>query len=504
MSSGSADRGAEGSLDAVRAARDRAELATEVARRQQAATERLGDLGSYDWDVAAGQLTWSDALFRIYGYEPGAFEPSYERFLEHVLPEDRDRINAMHAEAMRTGGGFETDERIVRPDGEVRTLRTIGMVLTDEDGQPVRLHGVCRDVTDALTVRDHARLAASRFETLVEAAPDAIVVADRDGRITSVNQQAVRLFGHSAATLTTMSVDDLVPAPTRGRHSQLRAGYLTHPTTRPMAAGSDLMALRADGTMVPVDIALTPLDDATDGVVAAFVRDATQRRQAEFDARLLADAQSRRRQALELNDNVVQGLVTLLWHLDDEEVPASAREAAERTLAAARSMMSDLLDDLHDELAQGPGTLVRTSVVPTGTTSERGSDPTPSRATPDGTIRVVIADDAPDLRMLLRVHLGRLGGVELVGEAADGREAVDLCEQHVPDLVLLDLSMPELDGLQAAELIRSRWPATRIYVLSGYPAAAMEDRAIAAGADAYFEKGSSLREVCDAITSAGS
>ncbi|WP_052667165.1 PAS domain S-box protein [Nitriliruptor alkaliphilus] len=500
MSSGSTDQGDEESLAALRAARDRAEFEAAVVHRQQVATERLGGLGSYDWDMMTGRVTWSDALFRIYGYEPGAFEPSYERFLEHVLPEDRETLTAVHTEAVRTGGSFETDERIVRADGDVRTLRTLGMVLTGEDGQPVRLHGVCRDVTEDLSVRDDARRAASRFETLAEAAPDAIVVADRNGRITSVNQQAVRLFGHSAATLTTMSVDDLVPAPTRGRHGELRAGYLTNPTTRPMAAGSDLMALRADGSMVPVDIALTPLDDATDGVVAAFVRDATQRRKAEFDARLLADAQSRRRQALELNDNVVQGLVTLLWHLDVEEVPASAREAAERTLAAARSMMSDLLEDLHDELAQGPGTLVRTSDVPAGTPPDRTDERDPATAAPPGTIRVVIADDAPDLRMLLRLQLERLDGVELVGEAADGRQAVDLCQRHVPDLVLLDLSMPELDGLQAAELIRERQLASRIYVLSGYPAAAMEDRAIAAGADAYFEKGSSLREVCDAIT----
>src|SRR5690606_35720953 len=104
----------------------------------------------------------------------------------------------------------------------------------------------------------------------------------------------------------------------------------------------------------------------------------------------------------------------------------------------------------------------------------------------------------PTLRKLLRLRLQRIEGVEVVAEAGDGRMAVELCETLQPHLVLLDLSMPELDGLQAAGQIRDRAPGTDIFVFSGYPAAAMRDRALRAGASAYFEKSSSLEGIFDA------
>lgn len=488
---------ADGSADAPTTSHMDAETRARHAEQQLAATEQLGGLGSYDWDMITGQLTWSDALFRIYGHDPGEFPPSYDRFMERVHPDDRARIRQVHERAVRELAPFETEERIVRADGDVRILLTNGKVLSDESGRPVRLRGVCRDVTEERTARENARRAASRFETLIQSSPDAIVVVDATGGITSVNPQAERFFGYTASEMTRMSVDDLVPDPTRGRHAQLRAGYAEHPTVRPMSAGTDLHARRADGRLVPVDIALSPLDREDAGVVAAFVRDATQRRQAEIDARRVAEAQMRRRQALELNDNVVQGLVALLWELEDESVPEPARRAAERTLTAARTIMSDLLEDLPDE----PGSLVRTSPSHAPPVAEPTS-PLPADEVPratDGTLRVVIADDADDLRLLLQLRLKRLPGIEVVGEANDGQAAVQLCEQHRPDLVLLDLSMPQLDGLQAAGLIRERRTAGRIFVLSGYPAAAMEQRALAAGADAYFEKRGNLGEVCDAV-----
>lgn len=475
-----------------------AEIRARHAEEQLAATEQLGGLGSYDWDITTDVLRWSDALFRIYGHDPDEFTPSYERFLERVHPEDQARVQRIHQAAVRDGTAFETEERIVRADGEVRTLLTNGHVVTDATGAPVRLHGVCRDVTDERTAREHARRAADRFATLIEASPDAIVVADGRGRITSVNPQAERFFGYRAAELLEMSVDELLPDAVRDRHAALRAGFAAEPTVRPMAAGTDLEARRRDGSHVPVDIALSPLVGEGDGEVAAFVRDATQRREAEIYARREAEAQLRRRQALELNDNVVQGLVALLWDLEDAPVRDTTRRAAERTLMAARSIMSDLLDDLP----QTPGALIRTrhasADVPAATPTP--IDPVVPPDARTGTVRVVIADDAEDLRTLLRLRLGHLHGVEVVAEAADGRRAVELCEQLRPDLVLLDLSMPELDGLQAAEQIHELALDTRIFVLSGYPADAVSARALAAGADAYFEKRGNLADVCDAVT----
>ena len=103
--------------------------------------------------------------------------------------------------------------------------------------------------------------------------------------------------------------------------------------------------------------------------------------------------------------------------------------------------------------------------------------------------RVVIADDVEALRGLLRVVLERDGRFEVVGEAGNGREAVRVTQEQQPDLTLLDLSMPIMDGLEALPLIRDAVPSCVVVVLSGFDADRMEHRALGAGASAYLVKG---------------
>ncbi len=105
--------------------------------------------------------------------------------------------------------------------------------------------------------------------------------------------------------------------------------------------------------------------------------------------------------------------------------------------------------------------------------------------------RVLIVDDTPDLRLLLQLSLSRYEGVTVVAEAEDGQQGVDLAREHQPDVVLLDLAMPRMDGLQALPLIRNNAPAARVVVLSGFDEARMAATATAAGAHAYLRKGAS-------------
>ena len=118
-------------------------------------------------------------------------------------------------------------------------------------------------------------------------------------------------------------------------------------------------------------------------------------------------------------------------------------------------------------------------------------------------IRVVIADDVPDLRVLLRAQLELEDGFDVVGEAADGRAAIAAVQKTRPDCILLDLAMPVMDGLQAIPEIRKVEPEITIVVLSGFEASTVEHAALDAGADLYLEKSASLamiaetlREVC--------
>ena len=102
-------------------------------------------------------------------------------------------------------------------------------------------------------------------------------------------------------------------------------------------------------------------------------------------------------------------------------------------------------------------------------------------------IRILITDDQQPTRQGLKALLGFIVQVEIVGEASNGQEALRLAAKHQPDVVLMDMHMPGMDGLQATRLIKSRWPEMRIIALTIYPTYRAE--ALKAGADAFLLKG---------------
>lgn len=112
-------------------------------------------------------------------------------------------------------------------------------------------------------------------------------------------------------------------------------------------------------------------------------------------------------------------------------------------------------------------------------------------------IRLVIADDRTRSRDGLRALLDMWPGVEVVGEAVDGGEAVRLVEKCQPDVVLMDARMPGMDGLQATRWIKAHWPEVRVIVLTMYASSRAD--ALAAGADDFLVKGCADEELLEAI-----
>jgi PAS domain S-box-containing protein len=153
-----------------------AEGKTQAMARQLEAAQAITHVGSWEWDMATGIVSWSDELYRIYGLEPRSKVITLDIFLGSLLPEDRDRIRGEIERAIATAGRFSYRERIVRPTGEIRVLDTIGEVVID-DGKPTSLLGTCRDVTE------EAELAAAR---------------QRAARVQSCEREALELLAAGA------------------------------------------------------------------------------------------------------------------------------------------------------------------------------------------------------------------------------------------------------------------------------------------------------------------
>ena len=112
-------------------------------------------------------------------------------------------------------------------------------------------------------------------------------------------------------------------------------------------------------------------------------------------------------------------------------------------------------------------------------------------------IRVLIADDRPSSRNGLKALLVTQPGIEIVGEAADGQETILFVEQCRPDVVLMDVRMPSMDGLEATQIIKDQCPETKVIVLTMY--ATYKTEALAAGADAFLVKGCATEDLLAAI-----
>ncbi|MHB8466918.1 MAG: MASE1 domain-containing protein, partial [Acidimicrobiales bacterium] len=248
----------------------------ELGRDRDALAEaqRVARIGSWEWDILTDTVVWTDELCRLFGIDASGFDATYEGYLARLHPDDRSLAEHSVQTAFATLEPFAFEHRTVLPNGEIRWLLGRGRVETDHAGTPVRMHGTAQDVTDR-------KRAETKFEGLLESAPDGIVVIDSDGVIRLVNRQTETLFGYERSELVGQRIEILLPTRHGQHHPDLRRQYFEAPNTRPMGAGLDLAARRRDGTEFPVDISLSPLETEDGLLVSAAIRDITERKRAE-------------------------------------------------------------------------------------------------------------------------------------------------------------------------------------------------------------------------------
>ena len=496
--------------------RKRAEDALRRAAQDLETAQQIARVGSWRWHVPTDAVTWSDEMHRIFGVTRDRFGGTLAAVLDRVLPADRPRVESVVGEAMRTGGSFHYDKRVVGPEGAVRVLHSRGQVVTNGDGHVVEMFGTAQDVTELRRLEDQLRQ-AQKMEAVGQLAGG--VAHDFNNLLTVIN-------GFSEMMLAGLPADD----PNRALVEEVyRAGERASMLTRQLLTfsrkevveprvldlnavveGAARMLRRLIGEDVRLETALAPdLDRVTadPGHVEQVImnlcvnaRDAMPRggRLTIETANVDLDAGYTRQHAGVAPGRYVLLAVSDTGHGMTPEVQARIFEPFFTTKGVGKGTGLGLATvfgivkgagghvGVYSEV--GRGTTFKVYLPSAGQPADAADAGPGLPELPTGAGTILVVEDDDQVRNLTRMALETLGYTVL--EAGGGPEAVRLAAAHPGpiDLVVTDVVMPGMSGREVAGAVRAACPGARVLFVSGYTDDAVVRHGVLTAEMAFLQK----------------
>ena len=487
-----------------------------------------GRMGAWEWDVATDRVTWSPTLEEIHMMEPGSFAGTREAAIADIHPEDRAKLEEKLAAAVTGGKKYEIQYRSILPDGSICWLETNGRVMEDAEGRPVRMVGVCRDITERMRAEEALRSATEDAERANRAKSEFLSRMSHELR-TPMNSILGFAQVLSRAGLSSSHNKYLQHILKGGRHLLNLINEVLEISR--IESGKQTLSLE------PVHLA-TVLQEAL-----GLVRPLAEQRRVELDdapyvsdpgAYVHADRQRLTQVVLNLLSNAVKynrpGGRVRLWsdaatgeecvniRIEDTGpgIPADradqlftpfARLGAEQTevegtglgLALSLRLAEAMGGDLVLESTGTSGSVFRLELRPADNpltrAEESGGAPAAAGVGPHRAARVLyIEDNLANLALVETFLMSRPEWQTI--PALQGLVGVELAREHRPDLVLLDLHLPDMHGSEVLRRLRAdaRTSGIPVVVISADATRSAVDDLLAAGADAYLTKPLDLDE----------
>jgi PAS domain S-box-containing protein len=233
-------------------------VAEEALRKREVQleeTQRLARVGSWELDLDSGRVTWSEEVFRLWGWEPGR-EISFYDFLSTLHVDDRAGLLERAAQLVQPGDSVALDYRALVADGRRRWFRARARLVADADGGPGTLVGSVQDVTEEKESEQELRTAKKLYQLILEMAHEGVFTVDAEGITTFANPSMAQILGYSVEEMCGMPasvfVSEEAQAALSGQRQRRRAGISQHYDT----------TLRAkDGATVRAVVSISPLND---------------------------------------------------------------------------------------------------------------------------------------------------------------------------------------------------------------------------------------------------
>jgi PAS domain S-box-containing protein len=259
-------------------ARQQVEIDLLAKKNMLAESQRIAHIGSWQLDMPAGKITWSEEAYRIYGLSAESFTPDLESVYPLIHADDRETVRRWVNDCLEDKHPGALVYRVILPDGSIRYLCARGDNQVASETNSVSMVGTVQDITQHKLAETALAGSAAHNQAILDTVSDGIITFDGLGNVESINPAAEGIFGYSADEVIGRNVNMFMPGAYHSNHDNYRQRHSSDGESNAKSIGNTVEGRRKDGTRFPLDLVVGKVKFDGERLFTGVVRDITERK----------------------------------------------------------------------------------------------------------------------------------------------------------------------------------------------------------------------------------